>query len=492
MKWVSKEDLNKMNDPVELKLYDPMSIQIETDDWNYVNTMKEEFTRMVPNFQFMPKYRSGMWNGRTCMINSFNRTLPYGLLADYIRIHKRNFSRKLIIDKEIKKIYKGKDIDVTYDFSLYPRPYQKDCIESCLKISKGIIRSATASGKSLVIAYIIMNLLNNNAINKSIIIVPSKTLIRQFHENMLEYEIPKEYIGEYWADKKEPEKKIVISTWQSLSRKKNLVNEFGCVIVDEVHGAKAFQLKKILSNSKNAKYRLGFTGTMHSAELDNWNVKSYLGPVIRDYPAGLLAEEGWISKCTVNMMRLNYNREEWFGSYHEVKQEVFENPFRLNKIREIVKELDHNVLLLVGKVEAEGDLLKEYLTKSDCGKQVEFISGRDSVDEREKWRKECMKRKDIALIATYGIYQQGVDIPNLKYVILVSPFKSKIRVLQSIGRSLRKHSDKEGGAQIFDIHDNIKYFKDYDTIRIRYYDKEKFKVNEEEFDEKDDTTYCFE
>ena len=91
--------------------------------------------------------------------------------------------------------------------------------------------------------------------------------------------------------------------------------------------------------------------------------------------------------------------------------------------------------------------------------------------------------RNIALIATYGIYQQGVNIPNLKYIVLASPFKSKIRVLQSIGRSLRVHADKEDGAYIFDIHDHTKFFDKHGDMRYRFYDSEKFNIDEYLFEE---------
>jgi superfamily II DNA or RNA helicase len=107
-----------------------------------------------------------------------------------------------------------------------------------------------------------------------------------------------------------------------------------------------------------------------------------------------------------------------------------------------------------------------------------FLSGRDDIDVREKWRHECNKRNDVCLIATYGIFQMGINIPNLKYIVLAAPFKAKIRILQSIGRALRKHVDKETGALIFDITDQVKFFGKYGIIRIRYYDAEDFEVKE--------------
>ena len=436
-----------MND-VKLTLFDPLTIQIQTEDMEYYDIMRDEFTRYVKGFRFVPAYKQGKWNGKVCMIQEFRRTFPYGILMDYIKIHKEHFPRiPLKIDGQILKLFKGPNLKIDYNLALYPRTYQKDCIEASLKHTKGIIRSATASGKSLVIAYIIKTLLENEQIEKAIIIVPSLSLISQFRKDLIDYGFKEEHIGEVHANSKQWDSSIVISTWQSLSSEKKRMEEFGALIVDETHGAKAHELKEILSRAENCRYRLGFTGTMPGHMLDNWNTKAFLGPIIREYSSGLLAEQGYISKCTVNMMNLEY-QQEYDGDYNDVRDAVFQNKYRLNVIRALTNKLDHNVLLLVDKVEKEGEVLEKFL-KANTNKTVQFISGRDNVDIREKWRQECISKNNIALIATYGIFQQGINIPNLKYIILASAFKAKIRVLQSIGRALRKHANKEKGAQIW-------------------------------------------
>ena len=371
---------------VTLTLFDPLTIQIQTEDMDYYDTMRDEFTRFVKGFRFVPAYRSGVWSGKVCMIHEFRRTFPYGILLDYMRTHHKNFPRiSLKLDPLVSELFRGSKLKPIYNLKFKPRPYQKDCIEASLKHTKGIIRSATASGKSLVIAYIIKTLLENGQINKGIIIVPSKSLIRQFHGDLVDYGFKDEVIGEVFSEKKQWDRDIVISTWQSLTRASNNLKSFECVIVDETHGAKAHELKNLLSKSP-AKYRLGFTGTMPNNSLDAWNTKAYLGPVIREYPSGFLAEQGYISKCTVNMMHIDY-KTEFDGVYHEVRDSVFQNPYRLKLIYQLVDKLDHNVLLLVDKVKKEGELLEKYL-KERTDKTVVFLSGKDSVNEREKWRKE--------------------------------------------------------------------------------------------------------
>ena len=465
----------------EIILFDTLTLQIKTDDMDYLDIMIQEFTRAVPGFQFMPQYKSGVWNGRVCMIDKFRGSFPYGILMDYIRAHRKLFPKeKLIIHQDVKELFKGTSFEIKYDLKLKPRPYQKECIELALKNSKGIIRVATAGGKSLIVAYIIKNLFDSNIIKKCIIIVPTTSLVAQFFQDLISYGFSSDMIGMVFAEKKQWNKPITISTWQSLSRNHKKIVMYDCVIVDEVHQAQALEIKKILQHTKNAKYRLGFTGTLHSDDLNNWNTKSFLGPIIKEFSTSNLSEQGYISKAVIHMMNIEY-RDKWSGDYHELRDSIFQNEFRLKLIKTLVDDLNHNVLILVDKVEKEGEFLKDYL--KDVNKEVVFLSGKDKVDVREMWRKACMKRKDIALIATYGIFQMGVNIPNLQNIILASPFKAKIRILQSIGRALRKHANKLEGAQIFDIHDHIKFFEKYGDIRLRHYDSEGFEIHEHVYHE---------
>jgi superfamily II DNA or RNA helicase len=471
-----------INIPTYITLRDQMNIKIVTDDEDRMEMIREEFTEYVDGFRFTPAYRSGRWNGTVSIIRR-DGSLPYGLFFDIVRAHKKMFPRAdLIVKDEVKEIFAGKAVDYEYDLKLYPYPFQIDCIEKSLKYSKGLVKSSTGSGKSLVIAYILKILLDSGQIKQGIIIVPNKSLVEQFYNDMHEYEMDKAgyTVGKVYQKSKQWDENIVISTWQTLRKYYDKLGQYGCVIGDECHGFKAFQLRKIMAKTSSAKYRLGFTGTLHSGKLDNYNVASFFGPVITDYSSGDLAKEGYVSSCNVKMLNVTYGfSESCDGTYNEVKDMVFQNDYRLHLLRYLINSTDHNVLVLVGKVETEGDFLKDWLADRQVNKEVIFLSGRDDSDVREQWRKEMGKRDNICMIATYGILSTGVNIPSLKYIVLASPFKSKTRVLQSIGRSLRTHSNKDDvGSMIYDICDDAKYLKKHGLIRLRYYDSEKFGVEE--------------
>ncbi len=466
----------------ELVLNDPLHVKLETDNWEYLREVKEHFSHFVDGYKYMAKYKCGQWDGKISLFNSMYRTIPYGLTLELIKYHKREWGElPYNISDDVKSMFVGIKPDYRKDLKFEPYDYQDDCISSCIRTSKGIIRSATASGKSLMISYVQKALWEKNLINKGIIIVPSVGLVTQFYDDMYDYGIDMDLVGRVGDNWKEWDRPITISTWQSLKNVPEKMTEMDSVIVDEVHGAKAQVLSELLKQSPNARWRFGFTGTMPSSMLEQYQVCSYLGPVIKEYGSVELAKLGYVAECKINMVYIDYqNNPPSKSTYNEVKDFVFHNRFRMGVIKNIIHRTNGNILLLVGKVEDEGEALKEVLAQDNNLRdyEVEFLSGRDSADDREKWRKYMDSGRNIILIATYGIFQQGINIKSLSNLILASPFKSKIRVLQSIGRTLRLHADKKDGALIWDICDNVKHLSKHSDTRLKHYSMEGFEIVE--------------
>lgn len=468
---------------INFELHDPLHVRIDTEDWDYLKSVKEYFSHYVEGYKFMDAYKVGRWDGKVSIFNGVNRTIPYGNTLDLLKFHKKEWSSTpYTLSSEVKSLFVGINPDYTKNLKFIPHEYQDDCISSCLKTGKGIIRSATASGKSLMISYVIKSLWEKQLINKSIIIVPSIGLVTQFYEDMSDYGIDMSLVGRVGDTWKEWDNPVVISTWQSLQNVPERMNDMDCVIVDEVHGAKATVLGTLLQQSPNSKWRFGFTGTMPYQELECLQVKSYLGPVLKEYSASKLAKMGYVAEAFIKMIHIDYKvNPPSKSTYNEVKDWVFNDPYRQGIIKDIILNSDGNMLILVGKVKDEGDLLKNLLIEDEnfSDYEIEFLSGRDSGTEREKWRKYMdEKDKKIILIATFAIFQQGINIKSLRHLILASPFKSKIRVLQSIGRTLRLHADKDNGATVWDICDNVKHLNKHSDIRLRHYNIEQFDVTE--------------
>ena len=146
---------------VRLNLGNNYKIKIRSNHDKYLRKMKNQLSFHVPNYFFQPRFKAGMWNGKINFITDAG-FLPYGLLLEFLRISKKFYPDiKIEADDGVKSLFKGPTIDIKYDLKFQPRFYQKEATEICLKRTKGIIQSATASGKSLIISYIINNLMNN-------------------------------------------------------------------------------------------------------------------------------------------------------------------------------------------------------------------------------------------------------------------------------------------------------------------------------------------
>ena len=472
---------------IEIKLEFPY-IKLETRDFGFLSAVKEHFSGFAPGYRFSPKYEAGVWDGKIYMLR--DRKLPYGLLTDLLKLYKKDFSHvQLVLDPALSRVFNTPVKEATDLTSLkWPAAeHQIECIAAALPYGKGIIRAATGAGKSLIMAYIAKNYFDAKYIKKLLIVVPSKSLIAQLESDFVDYGINENLIGKVFSGAKEWDKKIVISTWQSLANNHDKLPAFDAIFIDETHSAKAVELKTILEQACNSHVRIGFTGTLPDELVDLWTIKGFLGPILKEISVDYLKNKGWLADCTINIINIHYKEDlKKEIDYHEAKDILFKKGVRLRTIRQLVANVkEGSVLLLVGKVETEGQFLQDYLEQYFSDRKIVFVSGKMSIEDREYWRMQCRDPKNkIILIATYPVFQAGVDIPALGNIIFAAPFKSKIRILQSIGRALRKHITKTNGAQIYDLVDhNNKWFSSASNIRKKYYNKENFKTIDFEIQE---------
>ena len=474
-----------MTTNIHFSLYNDLFIKVDSDDVGVIRDIEEYLTDYKKGYLFMPRYRSGIWNGKISVFNKPTRSFPYGLLPEVLRHTKKEWSEdtKITMESDVKKLFgSGNKPEFSYDLNFKPYPYQQECIEALVKATKGLVIVATAGGKSLIIAYIIKNLPVETS--KTLIIVPTLQLVDQFKGDLIDYGFPEDWIGSVNATKKEFDKQVVVSTWQSLKNTIGKVELFDCIICDEVHTAAASVISGILKDAKKAKYRFGVTGTLPTNRLDALTVQSFIGPVLKTFTGKDLADLGYVSKCVIKQVHIKYNKS--FGKdYNTIRDEVFIHPFRLGVIRGLAKDTTNTMLILVERIEKEGVILEKYLREQLPEKNIIFLSGKDKSSIRDAWRKDMNYQDNIVCIATYPIFQQGVNIPTLREIVLASSSKSFIRVIQSLGRTLRKHVSKElGGAIMWDICDDVKHLKDHANVRYKHYIKEKHIVEEIKIEER--------
>ena len=360
-----------------------------------------------------------------------------------------------------------------------PREYQVDTVFHALKEYRKTIVSPTGSGKSLMI-YSIARYIKSIG-KRALIIVPSKSLVEQMTKDFADYgwDIEENVHKIYQGHSLDTEAPVTISTWQSIyGLEKKWFRQFDCIIGDECHNFKAKCLQSIMNKCPDAKWRYGFTGTLDGKNVNKLILEGLFGPVYKTTSSADLMEKGFLAKLNVDIIKLkhepkkfeNYNEEIEFIGYHNNR-----NRFICN----LANALEGNVLVLFTRVEGQGLPLYEMMQEMTA-RPVHLIYGDVNVKIREEVRRIAETSDDNIILGSYGTMSTGVNIKNLHHVIFASPSKSRIRVLQSIGRGLRKAKGKKC-AMLYDIADDFRkphgqnnFTLNHLAERIKYYVDENF------------------
>jgi superfamily II DNA or RNA helicase len=283
---------------------------------------------------------------------------------------------------------------------------------------------------------------------------------------------------------KDTDKGIVITTWQSIyTLKKPWFKQFDLVIGDEAHGFKATSLISIMTKLTEAKFRFGFTGTLDGAQTNQLTLEGLFGPVEQVTTTATLIEQKHLSAFRIKAIVLNYDDDtKQLVKKFDYRKEldfIVQNVKRNKFIRNLALSLEGNTLVLYQFVEKQGKFLYQDIQANAKERSVFFVHGTVDGKERDDIRHIVNEQDDAIIVASYGTFSTGVNIPRIHNIIFASPFKSKIRGLQSIGRGLRKGNNKEI-ATLFDIADNLSWkSKQNHTIqhfasRVSIYDEQKF------------------
>jgi superfamily II DNA or RNA helicase len=309
-----------------------------------------------------------------------------------------------------------------------------------------------------------------------LVIVPNKSLVVQTEEDYINLGLD---VGVYFGDRKELGKTHTICTWQSLNvlDKKSYDEEalslaefaegVNAVIVDEVHQAKAEVLTKLLTvNFKNCAIRWGLTGTVPKEAFEFQGILAAIGPVINQVSAHDLQTKGVLANLQINVLQTN--DVQVFRSYADEYSFLVTDPTRLKWIGETIQSLSEsgNTLVLINRIDT-GKKLLELLP------DAVFVSGGMKLDDRKEEYDEIKTSDGKIIVATYGVAAVGINIPRIFNLVLIEPGKSFVRVIQSIGRGIRKAEDKDF-VQIWDITSQCKYAKRHLTERKKYYKDAKY------------------
>jgi superfamily II DNA or RNA helicase len=363
------------------------------------------------------------------------------------------------------------------------RDYQLDAFVHAIKKQRSVLVSPTASGKSAII-YLMMRLFHE--LNRKVLmIVPTVNLVTQMKQDFEDYAVNLESlpVQEVFAGKsKEIESPIMLSTWQSLQNlERNFFYNFDTVVVDETHLATGNTLQKILNYCVNADFRVGLTGTLTGEKVHEMLLIGSIGEPKRVITTSELIQNQMLSDLNVKCLILNHKLSSLKMNYQEEIDYLISHQKRNNYIINLAKRLEGNTLILFNRVESHGVVLFNQIEKEVSDKNIFFMSGDTKAELRENIRQHVRNNhSDNIILASSGVFSTGVNIPALHNVIFASPTKSKVRVLQSIGRVLRKHNSKET-AIVYDIADQIYtrkncYVYTHFQERYKYYIEEDFNV----------------
>jgi superfamily II DNA or RNA helicase len=462
---------------------DEVNIKIEGLELDARKALVNAFKYDVPGARYLPAVRLGRWDGKvsyfqlggSTYVNLLPEIMPilekfdYDVELDDQRDYSTSFEFERVTEQSFSHIVwpkghplEGKPMEL--------RDYQVEVINNFLENPQCIQEIATGAGKTVITAAL------SNAVaphGRTIVIVPNKSLVTQTEKDYINME---QDVGVYFGDRKEWGRQHTICTWQSLNvLLKNTKSGVGdctigefledvvCVIVDEVHMAKADALKSLLTGvMSRIPLRWGLTGTVPKEPFEFQALKCSLGPVINQLSASELQDRGVLAQCHVNVVQLVDHAE--FANYQSELKYLLEEPDRLKTIAQLIAQVNAtgNTLVLVDRV-AAGHALVEYL-----GEQAVFVSGATKAKDRQDEYDEVAEATGKIIVATYGVAAVGINIPRIFNLVLVEPGKSFVRVIQSIGRGIRKAEDKDH-VQIWDVTSTCRFAKRHLTKRKVFY-----------------------
>ena len=476
-------------------MLDEVNVKIEGLDLDVRKKLSDTFKFEVPGARYMPAVRLGRWDGKVGFFQLGGSTY-INLLPEILPILEAyNYDVDLEDYRDYQRSYELEPVDEdSYADYVWPpghpqagkpiilRDYQVEVINKFLDNPQCLQEIATGAGKTLCTAVLSHRCEPHG---RTIVIVPNKSLVTQTEDDYVNMGLD---VGVFFGDRKEFGKTHTICTWQSLNillkktRAKDVditIDEFlhdvVCVMVDEVHMAKADALKTLLTGPMSrVPIRWGLTGTIPKEEYERMSLRCSIGDVVGKLSANELQQEGVLANCHVNVLQLVDHTE--YKSYQDELRYLLETEERMEYMAKLIDKvrLSGNTLVLVDRI-APGKKLTELID------DAVFVSGATKAKDRKDEYDEVATMDGKVIVATYGVAAVGINIPRIFNLILIEPGKSFVRVIQSIGRGIRKAEDKDF-VQIWDITSTCKFAKRHLTKRKAFYKEANYPFTVEKVD----------
>ena len=460
---------------------DDVYSQIECER-SITKELNEYFSFDVPGAKFMPSFKNRLWDGKIRLFDIRNNQIYVGL-SEYI--YKFATAKKYTISGGVRTPLEIDKADVIsfiegIKCGVKIRDYQLNAVQHSIRNGRCILVSPTASGKSFIIYVLIryyQQIIDNSHI---LLLVPRSSLVEQMFTDFQDYGWDAEkYCHRIYAGKDKTSEKLVhISTWQSIYQlPKKHFDQYKVILGDEVHTFTAKSLKTIMQKTTDCPYKFGLTGTLDDAESHHLVLEGLFGSVKKVTTTKELIDAKHISDLKIVGIVLTYSDKDCIiRTYNEEIKFITEFPQRNNLIRNLSIDLKGNTLVLFSLIK-HGELLHQLIKEKSNDRKTFFVYGGTDSETREKIRGIVESERDSIIVASFGVFSTGINIRNLHNIIFASPYKSRIRNLQSIGRGLRTHESK-AIAKLYDIADDFKN----NNHTIKHFVKRIGIYNQEEFD----------
>ena len=478
-----------------LEIRDEVNVRFKGLDVKARRKISDACKYFLPHAYHMPAYKLGRWDGCVRYCDIGGRTY-FHLLDKLVPIITQEGYEIEVQDNRKPWEFSFQHVNQqSYEHVKWPknhpaegqpvilRDYQVDIINKFLDNPQCLQEIATGAGKTLITA-----VLSNKCepYGRTIVIVPNKDLVVQTEKDYINLGMD---VGVLYGDRKEYDKTHTICTWQSLSvlekKSKNYeadfpIDEFledvACIMVDEVHKAKADVLRNLLSGVfAHVPIRWGLTGTIPKDEHEAVGCTCSLGPVIGKMSSKDLQDMGVLADLDINVLQLQDGMIQFSNYAQELKWLVTDEK-RLKEISEIIKSVavNGNTLVLIDRI-ATGERLEE------LNPDWVFVSGSMKQSDRQDNYDDVSEMDNKVIVATYGVAAVGINIPRIFNLVMLEPGKSFVRVIQSIGRGVRKAKDKDF-VQIWDLTSTCKFAKRHLTQRKKFYKEAQYPFTIEKVD----------
>ena len=445
-----------------------------TDNEELLEALYKLYSFKAPGYQYSPAYKRRQWDGNTHFITrggTFKTGLLPRVLKDLEKIDCEpeivNNTWKILVPEE----FSPHDYQID-GFQFYD--YQEELIKKGLLNKRGVIKSPTGSGKTLIMAGLIQAL----AGRKMVILFNAKQLLTQSYD-FLTKTCGMDNIGLCYGEGY-VYGDIMLCTVQSVEKILDThLEEAEVLMVDECHEfANGKVTLPAIQSFPKALYRFGFTATPPREDIPRYNLEGALGSVWEVVNTSGLVDAGKLTKPIIQLIDRPYTASgiDEDMSYLEVYEEyIVNNELRNNIIKEITDDIQSKNkkarILILTKSLDHGRTLENLL-----GGYCEFLQGCNSVGERYEAISRFRGCRESSILIGTKILQTGVNIEEITHLINARGMKSEIATLQALGRALRRHKSKEK-VYIYDFLDKENYLLAHARARKRHYEREGHQVN---------------